>query len=204
MPRLRFIDDSELTAPARALIENAKVAGAPDHRVISIYARTPMGVAFFEFWNRLMGESTALSLRLKELVRLRISVGKECGYCTSVRSNAAKAEGVDEALIAEMLDYEFSDRFTEQERLALWFADVYREDSTIIDDDEVWAKLKARFTDEQIIELGIFVGLNVGGSGFAKALKIVTWEEACELTPELQTVLKRKHDRKVKAPATTE
>jgi AhpD family alkylhydroperoxidase len=198
MPRLRPIDETEITAPARVLIDHAKANGAPDHRVVSIYARTPIGVAFFEFWNKLMGETT-LPIRLKELVRLRLSVGAACDYCAGMRSRAAKAEGVDEALIAEMLDYEFSDRFSGAERTALWFADLYRTQPASIDDDQVWATLKAHFTDEQIIELGIFVGLNAGGSGFAKALQLLSPTDVCEVTPELQAMLARRQAR-VAAP----
>ena len=46
MPRLRYIEESEKSAQARALIESAKRTGAPDPRVVSIMARSQLGTAW--------------------------------------------------------------------------------------------------------------------------------------------------------------
>ncbi len=194
MSRIQPIEDHEQTDETRNLIAYAQRNGAPDPRIVAIYTRSEAGRAFFEFWNKLMA-SKALPLRLKELVRLRASVSHECGYCTTVRSAAARDEGVTEDLIAEMFDYEYSDRFTHQERAAMQFIDSYKKDLNFIDDDAVWTELRRHFTDPQIIELNILAQLLSSGSGFVKALQLVSWDEACSLTPEIQAVIRRRKQR---------
>jgi alkylhydroperoxidase family enzyme len=39
-------------------------------------------------------------------------------------------------------------------------------------DDEVWARLREHFTEEQILELGYFVGLTFGQQRWIKTLAI--------------------------------
>ncbi len=55
MPRLRYIEDSELTNETRELIESAKRTGATDLRCVKIYVRNPkVGVAWVYYWNTLL------------------------------------------------------------------------------------------------------------------------------------------------------
>ena len=43
------------------------------------------------------------------------------------------------------------------------------------------------FSDEEIIELGLFCAEVDGVGKFVKSLNVLSWEEACELNPELGT-----------------
>ncbi|MGB8823751.1 MAG: carboxymuconolactone decarboxylase family protein, partial [Pseudolabrys sp.] len=90
MPRLRYINDSENTSHTRELIESAKRTGAPDPRVVSIMSRADLGIAWVEYWNKLLYQGL-LPHKLKEMCRIKISVAHQCGYCSTVRSNVAKA-----------------------------------------------------------------------------------------------------------------
>lgn len=98
MPRLRYIEDSEKTPYTRELIESAKRTGAPDPRVVSLMTPSRLGIAWVEYWNRLLYQGV-LPHKLKEMCRIRISVAHQCGYCSTVRSNIAKAEGLTESMI---------------------------------------------------------------------------------------------------------
>ena len=169
----------------------------------AIFVRSDVGIAYLRLWNQLTGV-TDLSLRLKELVRIRVAIARECGYCATVRSKAAAAEGVTEDLIAEMLDYEFSDEFSPAEKIALKFADTYKDEpSRIATDEPLWNELKLHFSEVQIIELCIFLTLNVGGGRLTQAADLVSWEQACELRPKLREVMRRKAERgRLEAAAT--
>lgn len=192
MPRLRFIEESEKTPAARSLIEMAQQRGAPDWRVASIMARnSTAGLGWVEFWAKLLYEGL-LPHKLKEMVRIRISVGHQCGYCSTVRSNVAAAEGLTEDLIAELLDYEASGKFSEREKAALRYADLFKAGEHAIDRDEVYAELKRHFSDEEIIELGMMCAQTDGVGRFVKSLNIVSWDEACALDPRLGAVLHEK------------
>jgi len=54
MPRLRYIKESEQTPRTRELIESAKRTGAPDPRVVSLMTRSQLGIAWVEYWNKLL------------------------------------------------------------------------------------------------------------------------------------------------------
>ena len=104
MPRLRYIEESEKTPHTRELIESAKRTGAPDPRVVSLMTRSKLGTAWVEYWNALLYQGL-LPHKLKEMCRIKISVAHQCGYCSTVRSNVAKAEGLTEAMIDDLFDY---------------------------------------------------------------------------------------------------
>ena len=185
MPRLRYIDENEKTAHTRELIESAKRSGAPDPRVVSLMTRSPLGTAWVEYWNRLLYQGT-LPHKLKEMCRIKISVAHQCGYCSTVRSKVAKAEGLTEDLIGELSSYGDSTHFSAREKAALRYADLFKAGEHAIDKDEVYADLAKHFSDEEIIELGLFCAQVDGVGKFVKSLNVVSWEEACTLDPKLR------------------
>ena len=82
MPRLRYIEESEKTPYTRELIESAKRTGAPDPRVVSLMTRGKLGIAWVEYWNKLLYQGV-LPHKLKEMCRIKISVAHQCGYCST-------------------------------------------------------------------------------------------------------------------------
>jgi AhpD family alkylhydroperoxidase len=130
MPRLRYIEESEKSPRTRELIESAKRTGAPDPRVVSLMTRSQLGIAWVEYWNKLLYQG-ALPHKLKEMCRIKISVAHQCGYCSTVRSTVAKAEGLTEDMINDLFDYAGSERFSEREKAALHYADLSSRASTL-------------------------------------------------------------------------
>ncbi len=194
MPRLRYIDEAEKTARDRGMIESAQRTGAPDPRVVSIMLRNPKaGAAWVEYWNKLLYQGV-LPHKLKEMCRIKISVAHQCGYCSTVRSHVAKAEGLTEDLISQLSDYESSKHFTEREKAALRYADAFKKGEHAIDSDETFSELHKYFSDEEIIELGLFCAETDGVGKFVRSLKVISWEEACALNPKLQDVSARKRE----------
>jgi AhpD family alkylhydroperoxidase len=120
MPRLRYIEESEQTPYTRELIESAKRTGAPDPRVVSLMTRSQLGIAWVEYWNKLLYQGI-LPHKLKEMCRIKISVAHRCGYCSTVRSIVAKADGLTEDMINDLVDYAGSKRFCEREKAALHY-----------------------------------------------------------------------------------
>jgi AhpD family alkylhydroperoxidase len=184
MPRIRFIEDREQTPETRAMIESATRTGAPDPRVVSIMTRSPAGRAWVRYWNALLYDGL-LPHTLKEMCRIRISVGHQCGYCSTVRSNVAVEQGLTEALVAEALDWQSSTKLGAREKAALRFADLFKSGDDAIDSDAVYEELRRHFSEEEIIELGLFCGETVGAGRLVRSMSIVTWGEACELNPLL-------------------
>src|SRR5580700_9265633 len=105
MPRIGYIEESKKTPQIRTMIKSAKKTGAPDPRVVSIMTRSEVGTAWVECWNKVLYRGV-LPHKLKEMCRIKISVAHQCGYCSTVRSHVAKAEGLTENMVAQLLDYE--------------------------------------------------------------------------------------------------
>jgi len=184
MPRLRYIEETEKTPRTGELIESAKRTGAPDPRVVSIMTRSQVGTGWVEYWNKVLYQGV-LPHKLKEMCRIKISVAHQCGYCSTVRSTVAKAEGLTEDMINDLSDYAGSKRFGEREKAALHYADLFKQGEHSIDKDEVYTDLAKHFSDEEIIELGLFCAEVDGVGKFVKSLNVLSWEEACELNPKL-------------------
>jgi len=184
MPRLRYIAESEKTPHTRELIESAKRTGAPDPRVVSIMTRSQVGAGWVEFWNKVLYQGV-LPHKLKEMCRIRISVAHQCGYCSTVRSSVAKAEGLTEDMINDLSSFENSQHFTPREKAALRYADLFKQGEHAIDRDDVYRDLSNHFSDEEIIELGLLCAQTDGVGKFVKSLNVLSWEEACELNPKL-------------------
>jgi AhpD family alkylhydroperoxidase len=185
MPRIGYIEDSKKTPQISAMIESAQKTGAPDPRVVSIMTRSEVGTAWVECWNKVLYKGV-LPHKLKEMCRIKISVAHHCGYCSTVRSNVAKAEGLTEDMINDLLGaYHTSKYFTVREKAALRYADLFKQGEHAIDKDEVYDELKNHFSDEEIIELGMLCAQTDGVGKLVKSFNVLSWEDACTLNPKL-------------------
>ncbi len=182
MPRLRFAEEKELDAEARALIASAERTGAPDPKVVRIMVRSSAGRAWVKCWNSVLYEGK-LPHKLKEMCRIRISVAHKCGYCSTVRSNVARAEGLDEELVSDLLNE--GAKLTPREKAALDYADQFKSGDEAIDSDAVYDGLRRHFSEEEIIELAMLCAQTVGVGRLVRSLNVLSWKEACELNPAL-------------------
>lgn len=184
MPRLRYIEDSEKTPEIDVLIKSAERTGAPDPRVVRIMTRSPIGKAWVEMWNKVLYEGV-LPHKLKEMCRIKISIAHQCGYCSTVRSKVAQAEGLTEDMINDLGNYETSQYFSPCEKAALRYSDLFKQGEHAIDRDEVYQDLAKHFSDEEIIELGQLCAQTDGVGKLVKSLNVISWDEACVLNPRL-------------------
>src|SRR3974390_102122 len=90
-------------------------------------------------------------------------------------------------MISDLFDYAGSTRFSAREKAALHYADLFKQGRHAIDKDQVYADLAKHFTDEEIIELGLFCAEVDGVGKFVKPLNVLSWEEACELNSNLRS-----------------
>ena len=71
--------------------------------------------------------------------------------------------------MAELMQYEKSDKFTRREKLALRYADAIMYDPAQAD-DALWAGLRTEFSEPQLVELGYWIGFTFGGQRWLKTL----------------------------------
>ncbi len=102
--------------------------------------------------------SHAVDVRLKELAMLRTAQLIGCEWCLDFGSKLARESGVPEAQLRELSRWRESERFDEQERLVLEYAEAMTR--TPVDVPEaLFDRLRGRFDERQIVELTIVVGL---------------------------------------------
>jgi alkylhydroperoxidase family enzyme len=78
-----------------------------------------------------------------------------------VRSAAARQMGVTEADLDDADDYERSTRLDAADKAALRYADQMQHDPRVI--DKAWYDgLREHYTEAQVVELAVFVALNLG------------------------------------------
>ena len=191
MPRLNYLEDAELTAEARDFLATAERAGSPDPRVLRVLFKSPAGLAWYRYWLALSRDGV-LPKDLKELCRVKIAFDHTCGYCSTVRSTAARDAGLTEEKIQEVWDFENSDAFSPREKTALRFAHYIKHDVDKADSDAFYGELRQHFSEPEIVELGLWCAENEGAGKFVRTLSILTWDEACELNPKTAENARRK------------
>ena len=97
-------------------------------------------------------QSEGIDMQTKQLIALATSLSSGCKYCQAHTSHGAERAGADEKKIAEILNYQESDSYSEKDRavLGLAFASGRSPNES---SEEHFKELKKYFSDEQIIDI---------------------------------------------------
>ena len=108
-----------------------------------------------------------------------------------MRSASAKRDGLTEELIDEGIDnWRKSDKFSAAEKIALEYSELMQFEPEKID-EAFYGRLREEYSDAEIVELGAFIGFNVGYHTFFRTLdfypmfspdgRLVSQEESREI-----------------------
>src|SRR5580693_3931493 len=75
-----------------------------------------------------------LPVRVREAARMRIAQLNECPVCLTFRAASVKEQGVTEDFYVHVADHETSELYSEQERLAIAYAERFAVNHLAIDD----------------------------------------------------------------------
>ncbi len=161
MARIEPLHRDQLSDAMRRQLEKDEADGR-DPALNGVMAHLPeLFQRYFAFYYP-AHEHGVVEARIKELARLRIARLNGClGACGMARYAQPEREGLDEATIAQLDLPAEAQRFTPRERLALEFAERFATDHLGIDDDFM-LRLRAEFTDPQLLELGMLIGQYLG------------------------------------------
>lgn len=118
--------------------------------------------------------------RIKELVRYRLSTLHGCRFCNQGNRADALAAGIAADALDAIDDYESSTVFSAGDRAAIALAErlaLTTENGEL--DPELHARLSAHYSDAQILELGVVIGILSGMARFLFAFDLVEKEPAC-------------------------
>jgi uncharacterized peroxidase-related enzyme len=159
-PLVALVSKEEATPEVREVFEAGEaVYGRVLNTWHALAQRPEIFVAYMPYLRSIVGPG-ALDQRLKELVEVRTVVLNRCLYSTSHRVRSARAAGVSEEDVVAVARGELSG-FSEREQLALSVAEeltlrptsVPYADAPQLVDAATLERLRASFTDPEIVEL---------------------------------------------------
>ena len=101
-----------------------------------------------------------LPVRVREAARMRIAQLNDCTVCLAFRADAVRAQGLDENFYCAV-GCPDETALTEQERLAVEYAERFAIDHTSID-DAFMERMRASFSDPEILDLTICLSAFLG------------------------------------------
>jgi alkylhydroperoxidase family enzyme len=144
--------------------------GTPRPESSAVRAHVPAAFwAFADAWKALF-HSGVCDHSIKELCRVYISRTVKCEFCGNQRSIKATTAGLQEAQYDELLNFESSDRYDEREKAALAYAQAIAWGEQ--DLDGLWERLRAHFSEPELVELGNCIALTFGQQSWIRLLGI--------------------------------
>jgi AhpD family alkylhydroperoxidase len=113
--------------------------------------------------------ASTLDWRLHELVRMRIAQINGCTVCLAWRTPEAVDAGVTDELLAAVAGWRDGADYTDAERVALEFTELFCTDSVSIS-DELMSRLAEHFDAGEIVELALVIGKYLSQGRFMQVL----------------------------------
>ncbi|MFC4252767.1 carboxymuconolactone decarboxylase family protein [Sinimarinibacterium flocculans] len=118
--------------------------------------------------------------RVREIARMRIALANECEVCRNARYADGADDGIDESFYADAADWRRSPRFDSRERLAAEYAERFAADHVALRaDDDFWLRLRAAYSDAEIVDLAMCCALWLGTGRTMRTLDV---GQSCALT----------------------
>jgi len=168
--RISYVQPVLMDPQMRIEMERCQREGTPRPESSAVRAHVPGCFwAFANSWQAIFREGIC-DHAIKELCRVYVSRSVKCEYCGNQRSEQARAQGLSEARLDDLLNFEKSPRLSEREKAALAYAEAitWRLESS----DALWERLYAHFSEAELVELGCFVALTMGQQSWLRLLDI--------------------------------
>ncbi|MCU1352333.1 MAG: carboxymuconolactone decarboxylase [Acidimicrobiales bacterium] len=117
-----------------------------------------------------------LGLREFEAARMRIAQINGCVFCQDWRTEV-DGQTVEEGFDRSVADWQHTDALDVRARLAAEYAERYAVDHHSLD-DEFWGRMKAAYTDAEIVELSMCLG---SWLSFGRLNRVLGLDTACVL-----------------------
>lgn len=160
MSRISKLDPSQWDDDLRSQF-HADQATALELGVMRMFAHRPAIAKGIVALGSGIKTDMTLPPRLVELVRLRIAFHNQCRSCMAIRYREAVDAGVNEALVCSLEKPMEAPDLTAAEKAALAYGDRFATDHLSID-DTLFEELRQHFSEQQLVELGVWVAFCVG------------------------------------------
>jgi alkylhydroperoxidase family enzyme len=125
---------------------------------VAVYAHAPGLLIGYGMFEQATGKQSHVEERLKALAETKAAAVVSCEFCCDIASSIAREAGVTEAQLLALPRYRESGRFTDLEMLVLDYATAMSRTPTTVT-DEMFAALRERFDERQLVELTNVIAL---------------------------------------------
>ena len=170
----------EQMSPVLQSIWDKSVETSGDATFVAIGANNPGLLEWYikSFYDRVFYDG-CVPTKIMELLRLRLSNIHGCRYCNKGNTQSALEAGVTQQQIDSLFEYE-QGPFTDAEKAALRLADqivLTNHDGQLT--TELYGQLKPYFSDAQIFQMGMVMGMLAGVAKFLFVYDLVEREPTC-------------------------
>lgn len=176
MARVRDIAPGELPADLAAIYEEFAGYG-PFRNQVAVFAHVPAALRHLMPLLMELRAAKTLPKRALELAIVTVSQLNACHYCVAHHTPFLAVEGVSPAGAARILDYKDHPELDATDRLVVEYAIAAWEAPNRIP-EALFARLRAAFTEAQIVELTLRITLCGFFNKFNDALQIEAEPEA--------------------------
>ena len=150
-------------APARGLVRRGTYAYSRRNfghvlGMLGVHAHHRDLLAGYSAYELAIHRSHTVDERLKDLAVTRAAMLVGCEFCIDMSSGILERLGVSEEKLLELPRWRESDAFSDDERLVLDYAEALTATPPTMS-DELWERLRARFDDEQLVELTVAISI---------------------------------------------
>lgn len=152
-----------------------------DNLFLTLARRPGVLEATWGFIRYAYGGESSIEPELFEVVRKKLAWNNHCLHCSLVSPQEAAGEGDSDELLAKIFDYESSD-LPERTKAALSLADKLSYDHEGFAEAD-YRRLRAHFSDDEILDLGMCIGFAIGWQRFNQAFGILpdSWQDGSPL-----------------------
>jgi alkylhydroperoxidase family enzyme len=157
--------------------------GVPDGEAdpeVRVWALRPEMGAAAGALSHAIYEQSILPVRERELARMRIAHLNGCAICRQWRKTPGAGGAVSEAEYAQVAEWRTASSFGERDRLVIEYAELFALDHHAID-DPFFTRLRAAFSDAEILDLTVCVG---GWLALGRTLHVLGIDDRCAWSPE--------------------
>jgi alkylhydroperoxidase family enzyme len=122
-------------------------------------------------------QRSVLPAEEREVARMRVAQLNACGACATFRAPSVIEAGVVEDQYEHLDEWATWPGYTARQRLAIEYAEQFAGDHRAIDDD-LFARLRAQFTDPEILDLTLCLAVYLG---LGRTLEVLQIDEACPI-----------------------
>ncbi len=171
MARVRNIASNELPPALREVYERYASAYGPFRNQVAVFAHVPPALDHLMRMLMELRAAATLPRRYLELVIVVVSKLKACHYCVGHHKPMLIVEGISAAGVDRLPDFADHPELTAVDKLVVEYAiQVTNEPARVR--DGLFDRLRAHFSEAQIVELTLRITLTAFFNAFSEALQL--------------------------------